>query len=264
MGALHSGHSRLLEIARQQCDHVALTIFVNPTQFGPNEDFSKYPRMLEADLERAKAAGVSAVFTPAVDELYPTGFSTKIEESTVSKGLCGDFRPGHFSGVATVVVKLWNIIQAQRSFFGLKDAQQFFLLHKLARDLNIPVTVEGVHTVRESDGLALSSRNAYLSAQEREQATGISRCLKEAKELLENNTALPKDFPNIFIEKLSALGFKPQYFEVRSLPDFSIPEETSIGRPYLLATAAYLGKTRLIDNLILNEKTLTNSGFVFH
>lgn len=248
MGALHAGHRTLLEKSVEENPHTVLSIFVNPTQFGPNEDLAKYPRTLEADLEIAKAAGVSVVYYPQVEDIYPPGFSTFIEVEGVSKPLCGAFRPGHFRGVATVVYQLFMQVMPSLAYFGQKDIQQCLVLHRMVQDLRLPLALSLVPTVRESDGLALSSRNRYLSVTEREQATVISRALragetnkqKNAKEILAVTNAVLAEVP----------AFKPQYVELLSYPD--LKEIQKVGAEgAVLAIAGYLGTTRLIDNFIL-------------
>lgn len=259
MGALHRGHAELLRRAREQSDHVVLSIFVNPTQFGPTEDFAKYPRALEKDLELARAQGVDTIFAPSVEEIYPGGYSTYVEETMLSLPLCGAFRPGHFRGVTTVVLKLFNIVQPDLAFFGLKDAQQFYVIRKMVQDLNFPIRLVGVETVREPDGLALSSRNAYLSPEDRERAPLLYQKLREMAEELK---ALLRKTPEKITEPvrfahraLEERGFRVQYLECLELPGLnpvaaSGASKKPKGQEYLLASAAYLGSTRLIDNVI--------------
>ena len=181
MGALHAGHRSLVQAARQRCDIVVVSIFVNPTQFGPNEDFSRYPRTLEQDCQMLEAEGVDVVFTPTAEVMYPSGASTFVEVEGVSDRLDGASRPGHFRGVATVVAKLFHIVQPDFSFFGQKDAAQVAVLRKMVRDLDFPLEIVVCPTVREPDGLAMSSRNRYLSAEERRQALTLSRALHAAE-----------------------------------------------------------------------------------
>lgn len=181
MGALHEGHASLLKQARAETDFVVLSIFVNPTQFGPNEDFSKYPRTLENDLEIAKQAGVDLVFTPTAEIIYPKGWSTFIEVEKLTDSLCGKFRPGHFRGVTTVVYRLFQLVKPHVAFFGQKDLQQCLVIQKMVKDLELPVEIRISPTVREKDGLAMSSRNRYLSPTEREMALVISRALFAVK-----------------------------------------------------------------------------------
>lgn len=248
MGALHQGHATLLRSIRPRCESSVLSIFVNPTQFGPTEDLSSYPRTLERDLEIAGKEGVDVVFAPTAAAMYPEGFSTFVEENACARPLCGESRPGHFRGVTTVVLKLFNLIRPSVALFGLKDAQQYFVLHKMARDLDLDIRVEAMATVREPDGLALSSRNAYLSDEQRAVAPELYRVLKEirssqamtwAKDTLENR------------------GFRVQYLQCLKLPTLDAPAAFESDQPALLAVAAYLGNTRLIDNVILNPEKLS-------
>lgn len=255
MGALHAGHAGLLKRMRGACDRLVLSIFVNPTQFGPSEDLAKYPRTLEQDLDIATQCGVDAVFFPTPEQMYPAGYSTYVEETELTGPLCGAVRPGHFRGVTTVVLKLFNLVDPHVAYFGLKDAQQFFVLHKMARDLDLRVSVEGVATVREPDGLALSSRNRYLSAGERELAPalyGELGRLSQGSSTLEQSRA-----------RLTELGFRVQYLEQLSLPDLKASNNIAQS-PGLIAVAAYLGTTRLIDNVILRPQLLPNLGLRIH
>jgi pantoate--beta-alanine ligase len=257
MGALHAGHAELIRRMRGSCDLLVLSIFVNPTQFGPSEDLAKYPRTLEADLEIARSEGVDAVFFPTPERMYPPGYSTFVEESSLTGPLCGAFRPGHFRGVTTVVLKLFNLIEPHVAYFGLKDAQQFFVLHKMARDLDLRVSVEGVATVREADGLALSSRNRYLSKAERETASALYQELQKLAA-----AADPSRLLEASRARLTGLGFRVQYLEQLSLPGFGATAAST--GPSLIAAAAYLGTTRLIDNVILHPQHLGPLGIKIH
>lgn len=251
MGALHAGHISLMEQARAGSDRVIASIFVNPLQFGANEDLSRYPRPLEADLAKLDAAGVEALFLPSVADMYPPGSSTFVEESMVSLPLCGAERPGHFRGVTTVVLKLFNLVQPHIAWFGQKDAQQCAVIERMVRDLDVPVEIRRGPIVREADGLALSSRNVYLSAADRAAAPLIYQSLKAVEAAyLAGETE---------VEKLSALGLSvlaqsdrivPQYWEVRDRESLGAIARVGQGGA-LLAIAAFLGKTRLIDNLLL-------------
>jgi pantoate--beta-alanine ligase len=258
MGALHAGHAELLHRMRARMggagDRVVLSIFVNPTQFGPNEDLAKYPRTLEADLEIARASGVDAVFFPTPEQMYPAGYSTYVDVEGLTAPLCGAFRPGHFRGVTTVVLKLFNLVKPHVAYFGLKDAQQFFVLHKMARDLDLDVSVEGIPTVREPDGLALSSRNRYLTASERERAPLIRA---ELNKIVSGASSIDASRA-----RLEGAGFKVQYLEQRALPDLGPVSDP--GAPALVALAAYLGTTRLIDNIIVRPERLGELGIVTH
>jgi pantoate--beta-alanine ligase len=249
MGALHRGHSALLQQSVATHQHTVLSIFVNPKQFGPNEDLAKYPRTFEADLDLARAAGVSAVFAPTVQDFYPNGFSTSVEETHFSQGLCGAHRPGHFKGVTTVVLKLFNLVQPSHAYFGLKDAQQFFVLRKMVQDLAVPVEMIGIPTVREPDGLALSSRNRYLSAAAREKAPHLYATLKETVKTIESEPLAVAAACSKAKETLHQLGFIVEYLELRKLSDFTVCD-TYTGEKALLAAAAKLENTRLIDNIL--------------
>jgi pantoate--beta-alanine ligase len=245
MGALHAGHEKLLDELRARTTHSVLSIFVNPTQFGPNEDFAKYPRTFENDLEAAAQHRVHAVFAPSPEEMYPRGFSTSVEESELSAPLCGPFRPGHFRGVATVVLKLFHIVQPRVALFGLKDAQQFLVLKKMCRDLSLDLEIEGIPTVREEDGLALSSRNRYLSSEERAIAPLLYATLKACAMEIEAERGSPLPALNRAARTLTDAGFTVQYLETMPTHDLIAGVNT------VLATACFLGKTRLIDNVLL-------------
>jgi pantoate--beta-alanine ligase len=263
MGALHEGHAALLRKIRPLCDSSVLSIFVNPAQFGPNEDFAKYPRSLERDLAIAQEHGVDAVFLPDAAMMYPDGYSTYVEETSLTKPLCGEFRPGHFRGVTTVVLKLFNLVRPELALFGLKDAQQFFVLRKMALDLNLDVRVEAMETVREADGLALSSRNAYLSSEERAKAPELQRVLVETARSLAAGESADSALERAR-SRLAKGGFNLQYLELKRLPDLAPARAVTPGSPALLALAAFLGKTRLIDNFILGPEPLSSAGIVIH
>jgi pantoate--beta-alanine ligase len=251
MGALHDGHISLMKQAQAGADVVIASIFVNPLQFGPNEDLSRYPRPLEADVAKLEAAGVDALFLPSVEDMYPPGASSFVDETLVSLPLCGAERPGHFRGVATVVLKLFNLVQPHLAWFGQKDAQQCAVIERMVRDLDVPVEVRRGAIVREPDGLALSSRNVYLSAEDRAAAPLIYQSLlavKAAYQAGEHDAG-----------KLAAIGraalagserIAVQYWDVRD-PE-SLGVIATVGkRGALLAVAANLGTTRLIDNLLI-------------
>ena len=251
MGALHDGHISLMHQARHEADLVIASIFVNPLQFGPNEDLSRYPRPIEADIAKLEAAGVDALFLPSVDDMYPPGASTFVEETQVSGPLCGAMRPGHFRGVTTVVLKLFNLVQPHVAVFGQKDAQQCAVIERMVRDLDVPVAIRRGAIVREADGLALSSRNVYLSPEDRAAAPLLHQSLKKAEAAF---LAGERDATALARTGLAELGrsarITPQYWEVRD-PE-SLEPLTSVGpRGALMAVAAYLGTTRLIDNLLL-------------
>jgi len=258
MGALHQGHLSLIHRAREECDVVVVTIFVNPTQFAPEEDLDTYPRTLESDLAECSTAGVDLVFCPDVETLYPDHYSTYIEENKISTVLEGEFRPGHFRGVATIVLKLLNIVQPDFAYFGQKDYQQQLLVRKMCEDLNVPVDIRTCPTVREEDGLALSSRNRYLSDGERETALAISRYLRETRqqwqEGLENLDRIRSDL----LEKLSNTEkMKVDYacvVDAQTLAEAESPAEKMVA-----LVAAHVGKTRLIDNMILKRSSVLNT-----
>jgi pantoate--beta-alanine ligase len=247
MGALHAGHLALVAHARAIGQRAVVSIFVNPTQFGPNEDFSRYPRDTEADLALLAGAGADAAWLPSVETMYPAGFSTRIEPGPAAEGLCGTFRPGHFSGVATVVTKLLNQVGPDVALFGEKDFQQLQVIRSVVRDLDMPVTIEGVPTLREADGLALSSRNRYLAPAERAIAPRLHAVLAGIAERLATGA---KAAPLVTegIASLEAAGFGPvQYLEVRDAG--TLAPIAQIEREARVIAAAYLGGTRLIDNV---------------
>ena len=237
MGALHAGHVALLGAAREECDVVVASIFVNPAQFGPQEDLDRYPRDAESDERRAREAGVDHLFVPSVDEIYPEGFQTWVEVEDIARGLEGAARPGHFRGVATVCLKLFNVVQPSRVYFGQKDAQQAAVIEQMIRDLAVPVELRVVPTVRDSDGLALSSRNAYLSEAERQAAGAIPSALRAGEDAhREGGDAIAAARAAIAREP----RVEPDYVELARFD----------GRLYLVV-AARVGTTRLIDNVVL-------------
>lgn len=247
MGALHAGHLALVAAARAQGERVVASLFVNPKQFGPSEDFAAYPRDEAADLAAFAKAGVNLVFAPTVEEMYPPGFATTVHIAGLIEALEGAHRPGHFDGVATVVGKLLLQVLPDAAYFGEKDYQQLTVVRRLVRDLDIPARIEGVPTVREPDGLALSSRNIYLSPEERRIAPQLHRVLRDT-------AASIKQYPSAIgpalergLATLRAAGFAPDYLALRDAADFSAM--TALDRPARLLTAARLGRTRLIDNI---------------
>ncbi|HLI11969.1 MAG TPA: pantoate--beta-alanine ligase [Alphaproteobacteria bacterium] len=254
MGALHEGHLALVRAGRKSCRRTVVSIFVNPTQFGPHEDFRAYPRDEAGDLAKLRAARVDVLFMPAVAEMYPAGFSTTVSVGGLSEGLCGDFRPGHFAGVATIVAKLLLQSLPDVALFGEKDYQQLMVIKRLARDLDIPVRIEGVPTVREADGLALSSRNAYLSPAERSAAPMLHCVLAE----IAAGLAAGKDAAPLLAagrDALARAGFTPvQYLEARDAETLA-PVARAEG-PTRVFAAAYLGQTRLIDNVPVEKPPL--------
>ena len=248
MGALHAGHAALIDAARARAGKngtVIVSIFVNPTQFGPNEDLAKYPRTLEADLEICAAHGADAVFAPAAEEMYPPGDSTFIEETTLARGLCGAQRPGHFRGVCTVVAKLFNILRTDAAIFGEKDYQQLAVIRRMARDLFLGIEIVGHPTVREPDGLAMSSRNRYLSAEERQRAAAFPAALKQATEEPDPRSIVTR--ANELITQ--GTGSAPEYVELVDAE--TLEPLASLDRPAVLAAAVKIGETRLIDNVRL-------------
>ena len=249
MGALHAGHGRLIEAARRESDCVVVSIFVNPIQFDRSEDYSRYPRPLANDVEFCAARGVDLIFAPSADEMYPQLQRTFVVVEEITDHLCGQFRPGHFRGVATVVLKLLNIVEPGRAYFGEKDAQQLAVIRRLAADLNVPVTIVEVPTVREADGLALSSRNQHLNPDERRIAPLLSRALQTAMAKIAAGAIHAEAIKN------ASLGIfegnpkiRVEYLEIVD-PDDMQPVEQITG-PVRVAAAVWIGKTRLIDNLL--------------
>ena len=256
MGAFHEGHLELMRRARAENDVVVVSLFVNPAQFGPSEDLATYPRDEARDAAQAQELGVDILFAPPVAEVYPPGFATTVSVAGLTEVLDGDPQqrgPEHFHGVTTVVTKLFNMAQPDAAYFGQKDAQQALVIKRLARDLDIPVRIEVVPTVREPDGLAMSSRNAYLTEEERERALGLSRALAAANREV---AAGRRDAQSVIAAargELDARGIDPEYLELRSADDLS-PADRVNGRT-LLAVAARVGRARLIDNAILGDQT---------
>lgn len=247
MGAIHAGHLALVEAAHGDNERVVASLFVNPKQFGPSEDFSAYPRDEAADFAAFDKAGVDLVFTPPVEEMYPSGFATSVRVAGISEGLDGAFRPGHFEGVATIVCKLLLQCLPDAAYFGEKDFQQLLVVRRMARDLDIPVRITGVPTVREADGLALSSRNVYLSPEERRTAPLLHRTLRDVATEI---AARPDNVGAALDRGLSALrerGFTVDYLELRDAADLA-PVDL-LAAPSRLLVAARLGRTRLIDNI---------------
>lgn len=251
MGALHEGHMSLMEAARQACDKVVTSVFVNPIQFGPNEDYDNYPRDLEHDAAIAESKGVDVVFHPSVEEMYPPNYNTYVVMETLTDTLCGAKRPGHFRGVCTVVNKLMNIVQPDKAFFGQKDAQQLAIIKRMVADLNMNVTVVGCPIVREKDGLAKSSRNAYLSEEERVAALCLSRAIFAAQEAIENGERNASTISKLVADTIEAEPMsRIDYVEVVDLANMQ-PVET-LGEAGLVAIAVYIGSTRLIDNYLFD------------
>jgi pantoate--beta-alanine ligase len=249
MGALHAGHARLIEQARGESGVVVVSIFVNPTQFGPNEDFHRYPRPLSDDLKLCREKGADAVFAPSVEEMYSPAPLTFVEVDRLGDHLCGKFRPGHFRGVATVVAKLLNIVQPDRAYFGEKDFQQLAIIRRMVRDLNLPAAIVGVPTVRETDGLALSSRNRYLDADQRKIAIGLHQALLNAQKFIRSGERDPRKVREAATANLrNQSGVRLEYFEIVD-PEELQPVEDAAAAPVRIAGALWVGKTRLIDNV---------------
>jgi pantoate--beta-alanine ligase len=250
MGALHEGHLSLVRAAKANCDAVAASIFVNPLQFGPNEDLAKYPRTFDRDVQLLEKESVDFLFAPAPDEMYPPGAVTYITVEGLSEKLCGKSRPGHFRGVATVVAKLFHIVEPDLAFFGQKDAAQATIIRRMVRDLNLPVEVIVCPIVREPDGLAMSSRNAYLSPGERKSAAVLNRSLTEVKKRFDqgerNPTALIEAAKNVLAQEPAV---RLEYFEI--VDPLTLDPAPELTGTVLVAVAAIVGATRLIDNLLL-------------
>jgi len=263
MGALHAGHISLVARAKRDCDPVIASIFVNPKQFGPHEDYKKYPRTLEKDADQFAAAGVRALFLPEAAEMYPPGFSTYVNVEGLSERLEGRTRPGHFRGVTTVVLKLLEIVQPHFAYFGRKDAQQARLISVMARDLNLDAKIVLGPIVREPDGLAMSSRNAYLTPEERAAATVLHRALTAAKEELAAGHPDTLQLQNTVRKVLDAEPLiKIDYVEIVDADSFE--PVVSVSRPSYVLLAVYLGKTRLIDNMLIEPAASGSDTFVFH
>lgn len=251
MGALHAGHLSLLRAARAECDLVVMSLFVNPAQFGPNQDLERYPRDEQRDARLASSVGVDIIYAPPVEEVYPPGFSTTVAVERLTEVLCGDPArrgPDHFRAVTTVVAKLFNTVQPDLAYFGQKDAQQALVIRRMVRDLDYPVKVAVLPTVREPDGLAMSSRNQYLDAENRARAIAIPRALRAAEE-----AARTKNLGAALgaaRAELAAAGIEPEYLEARDAEDLYPVTEVN-GRPILIAIAARLGGARLIDNVLI-------------
>ncbi len=247
MGNLHAGHISLMEQARARGDTVVASIFVNRLQFGPNDDFDKYPRTFQADCDKLAAAGVDVLFAPTEADLYPEPQEYTVEPPAIQHQLDGEFRPGHFRGVATVVLKLFNIVQPQAALFGKKDYQQLMVIRNMTRQLALPIDIVGGETVRADDGLALSSRNGYLSETERAEAPRLHRELQRIRHAIRHGEADTVKLENAAISALTAAGWKTDYVAVRQQSDLAIPKST--GMPLVALAASRLGSTRLIDNI---------------
>jgi pantoate--beta-alanine ligase len=255
MGSLHAGHLSLLAAARSDCDVVVVSVFVNPTQFGPGEDLGSYPRDLERDAELAASAGADLLYAPGVDEVYPDGFATTVSVGGLTEVLCGDPASRgaeHFRGVTTVVAKLLNTVGPDVAYFGQKDAQQALVVRRMAADLDFPVRIEVMPTIREPDGLAMSSRNARLAPGDRERAPAIHRALAAAEAAARAGSAAADALAAARAE-LGSAGIEPEYLEARDANDLT-PVETFNGRAALIAVAAQVGDARLIDNVVIEPQ----------
>jgi pantoate--beta-alanine ligase len=252
MGALHEGHLSLIRRARRENDQVVVSIFVNPLQFGPKEDLHRYPRTLAQDLRLLKQEKVDVVFAPSASQMFPAGFSTTVDVPAYEQALCGPFRPGHFRGVATVVMKLFQIVRPTRAYFGKKDYQQCRVIDRMAQDLQMPVRIVACPTVREPDGLAMSSRNRYLSKREREEAVKLYQALYLGRELIEQRIMLDSQrLEKRLKQVLSQIpGRRIDYVSV--VDPLTLAPMRKIHRPVLLAAAVWIGKTRLIDNVLIS------------
>src|SRR3989442_3480053 len=255
MGALHAGHERLVTRARRENQRVIVSIFVNPTQFGPNEDFASYPRPVEADRARLEALGVDAIFNPLVDQIYPSSFKTRVDPGPLAELLEGKSRPGHFAGVLTVVLKLFQLTQPKRAYFGQKDFQQVVLVRQLVRDFGLPVRIVAMPTIRHPDGLAMSSRNAYLDDGQRQVAPAVHRAITEAARAFTAGETDPVRLEGLTRERLAATPGM-------SLDHVAVVDDTTLSRPRgaipgsVLAVAVKLGSIRLIDNVVFGAERL--------
>jgi pantoate--beta-alanine ligase len=251
MGFFHDGHLSLMRAARASNETVVVSLFVNPTQFGPTEDLDAYPRDEASDLALAETEGVDIVFAPSVDEIYPAGFDTTVEVGGLTEPLDGAARPGHFKGVTTIVTKLLNMVGPDAAYFGQKDAQQALVIQKLVCDLNMPVRIEVCPTIREQDGLAMSSRNAYLDEEQRRRALALSRALRAAEQAVERGQLDAAAVIAAARQELDEAGIEPEYLELRSATDLTPAER--VNGSTLLAVAARVGRARLIDNTMLKD-----------
>ena len=250
MGFLHAGHISLAQRARAECASVVASIFVNPTQFGPNEDLAKYPRDLSRDLAMLEKVGVGLVWTPTPEIMYPPGYQTWVEVSGLTKGLEGEVRPGHFRGVATIVTKLFNAVAPDRAYFGQKDAQQAAVIRRMTRDLDFPIEIIVCPIVREADGLAMSSRNVYLNPEERQAATVLFRSLSAARSAFDSGERVAETLRTIVRKTVASEPLAR--LDYVSCSDYNTLEELeTVAGKTLLSMAVYLGKTRLIDNFVL-------------
>jgi pantoate--beta-alanine ligase len=257
MGALHQGHLSLVDQATLDGDFTVVTVFVNPTQFGPNEDYSRYPRILENDMEKLQGRNVSMVFAPTVESMYLPQAATTVGVANLTDGLCGASRPGHFDGVTTVVAKLFNIVGPCRAIFGRKDYQQLQVIKRMVRDLNMPIEVVGMPTFREADGLAMSSRNAYLNKDQRGRALALVRGLKAAHHLYQTGEREVGVLRKAVLESVASSADSIDYVTATDPNTLkNLDDNTFVQDKLLIAIAAHIGKTRLIDNTVLGEDAL--------
>lgn len=253
MGYLHDGHLSLVRRVKGLCNCVVVSIFVNPTQFGPGEDFERYPRDEEGDKTKLDEEGVDLLFIPEASDIYPSGYQTYVDVPEVSKGLCGDFRPGHFRGVATVVAKLFNIVKPHVAIFGEKDYQQLLVIKRMVEDLNFDIEIIPGALIRERDGIAMSSRNTYLSPEKREKATILYRSLIKGKKLFESGERQVSTILKTVKETIESVdGVSLQYVEIRDAE--TLEKIDNVSRPAVIALAAIVGPVRLIDNMIIGRQ----------
>ena len=254
MGFLHEGHLSLMKRARSENDLVVVSIFVNPTQFGPSEDYEAYPRDLRNDSAMAEQVGVDAIFSPAAGDMYPTGYATYVTVEGITEKMCGASRPGHFRGVTTIVTKLFNLVQPHKAYFGQKDAQQAIVIKRMAADLNFGIEIVVMPTVREDDGIAMSSRNKYLSAAERQAALKLSGSLRMAEELVKSGQRSAEEIQRKMRDMIEADTLaRVDYISIVNAE--TLADLDRIAGETLIALAVFVGKTRLIDNIILNAGT---------
>ncbi len=250
MGALHAGHRRLIEQCAEENGFSVISVFVNPTQFGPAEDFERYPRTLEEDVKTAEELGVDVVFAPPTEEMYAPDFSTWVEEEKLSEGLCGARRPGHFRGVATVCTKLFNIVRPDRAYFGQKDYQQARVIERVVRDLDFQIEMRLVETVRDGDGLAVSSRNHYLTPEQRQASLAIWRALKQGASLVSNGEQSPRSVADAIRSELVREPEQLRIDYIEIVDAETLEPALPLGGRVLIAVAVYFGNTRLIDNVV--------------
>ena len=253
MGALHEGHLSLVRKAREENEVVVVSIFVNPIQFGPNEDYNRYPRTFESDCEKLKKESVDYLFFPSVEEMYPAGFETYVSLRKLPNHLCGLSRPGHFDGVATVVTKLFNIVKPHKSYFGQKDYQQAKIIERMVRDLNIDTEVIMMPIVRESDGLAMSSRNAYLNPEERKKAICLYKSLLKAKEMIEGKEKSPEKIKEEMKKLILEIAPDAKIDYISIVNPQTLDDVSEIKDTVVVALAVFIGSTRLIDNFIITQ-----------